>query len=145
MLPFSFKYKSSTACPTLNHPTSSACFDIISLLLLFLFSLIIIYFCKIYSFISQITMHVLLLPHSILFWSTIHKFCSINGWHNKKNPPKPPYSQLQVLFLPYFLFIWLPKTVSVTFCTKKVSHPAIKSCLWCHCYFWKAAGNNSRK
>lgn len=34
-----------------------------------------------------------------------------------KNPAKPPYSELQVLFLPYFLFfIWLPETVSVTYC-----------------------------
>lgn len=47
-----------------------------------------------------------------------------------KNPPKPPYSELQVLFLPYFLFfIWLPETVSVTYCAKKESHSAILSCL----------------
>lgn len=99
--PISFRFSSShlTLFPlktslwqfTLNHPISSACFDTISLFLLSLFSPHYYLFWNIYSFISQIVISVLLLlPYSILPWSTICKFCPINGWHDKKNPSKTP-------------------------------------------------------
>lgn len=98
--PISFRFSSShlTLFPLktslwqliLNHPISSACFDTISLFLLSLFSPHYYLFWNIYSFISQIVIPVLLLlPYSILPWSTICKFCPINGWHNKKIHQKP--------------------------------------------------------
>lgn len=65
------------------------------------------------TFISQIMIHVFL-PHSTIFWSTICKFCSINGWHNKKSTKNP-------------LLFWTTKGISFLF---SFLYLAVTDCAW---------------